>query len=76
MIVNASALRTFFSGDFIWIISGVAIIFVLAAWKKADFAKAASTVFFFLIVSDFALKKGMTIMGILKWFFKLFGINF
>lgn len=76
MRVNTSGLKTFFSGDFIWIVAGVAVIFIMGAWKKADFVKVGSTMFFFLIISDFALKKGETIMKVLKWFFKLFGINF
>ncbi|MEX1447839.1 hypothetical protein [Enterococcus sp. C76] len=74
--MTAGGLKSFMSGDFLWVLASIAVIMIIMNWRKAEWAKIGSVVFIFLLISDFATNKGQTVMSFLKWLIGLFGIKF
>ncbi|MFD1901332.1 hypothetical protein [Enterococcus termitis] len=74
--MSTGNLDSFLKGSFITIISFVVILMILKHWKGAEWLKIGSTIFIALIVLDFANNQGAVVLGVVKWFASLFGINF
>lgn len=74
--MSTANLDGFLKGSFITIISFVVILMILKHWKGAEWLKIGSTIVIALIVLDFANNQGAVVLGLVKWFLSLFGINF
>lgn len=74
--MNVGNLDNFLKGGFITIVSFGVIVMILKHWKGAEWIKIASTILIALIIMDFANNQGAVVLGVVKWFASLFGINF
>ncbi|MTD40082.1 hypothetical protein GIX45_15985 [Erwinia sp. CPCC 100877] len=74
--MNTSSLENFLTGGFITIVAFGTILMILRYWKDAAWLKIGSTILIALIVMDFANNQGKTVLGLVKWFVGLFGVNF
>lgn len=74
--MNTTNLDSFLKGGFVTIVSFFVILMILKHWKDAAWIKIGSTIIIALIVLDFANNQGAVVLGVVKWFAGLFGINF
>ena len=62
--MNTDNLRTFLQGDGIWILTAIAVLLAIKAWRNSSF--------YAVIVS---IAKGQDILKVVGWFLRLFGID-
>lgn len=71
--MNTDNLRTFLQGDGIWILTAIAVILALRAWRNSSWIQLFSVIGFYGIIVS--IVKGQEILKTLGWFLRLFGIE-
>ena len=66
--MNTDNLRTFLQGDGIWILTAIAVLLAIKAWRNSSWLVG----FYAVIVS---IAKGQDILKVVGWFLRLFGID-
>ena len=66
--MNTDNLRTFLQGDGIWILTAIAVLLAIKAWRNSSWLQ----LFYAVIVS---IAKGQDILKVVGWFLRLFGID-
>ena len=71
--MNRDNLRTFLQGDGIWILTTIAVLLAIKAWRNSSWLQLFSVVGFYAIIVSIA--KGQDILKVVGWFLRLFGID-
>ncbi len=71
--MNTDNLRAFMQGDAVWILSAIAIILAIKAWRNSSWIQLFSILGFYAIIVG--LTKGQAILKPIGWFLRLFGIE-
>ena len=64
--MNTDNLRTFLQGDGIWILTAIAVLLAIKAWRNSSWLQLFSVV---------SIAKGQEILKVVGWFLRLFGID-
>ena len=71
--MNTSSLQQFLEGDAAWIITAVAILLAIKAWKNSSWLQLFSVIVFWGIIVS--MTKGQQILSVIGWFLRLIGIE-
>ena len=71
--MNTDNLRTFLQGDGIWILTAIAVLLAIKAWRNSSWLQLFSVVGFYAVIVSIA--KGQDILKAVGWFLRLFGIE-
>ena len=71
--MNTDNLRTFLQGDWIWILTAIAVLLAIKAWRNSSWLQLFSVVGFYAVIVSIA--KGQDILKVVGWFLRLFGID-
>ncbi|MFL4357272.1 hypothetical protein [Streptococcus uberis] len=71
--MNTSSLQQFLQGDGAWIITAVAILLAIKAWKNSSWLQLFSVIGFWGIIVS--MTKGQQIVSVIGWFLRLIGIE-
>ena len=71
--MNTNNLRTFLQGDGIWILTAIAVLLAIKAWRNSSWLQLFSVVCFYAVIVSIA--KGQDILKAVGWFLRLFGIE-
>ena len=71
--MNTDNLRTFLQGDGIWILTAIAVLLVINAWRNSSWLQLFSVVGFYAVIVS--ITKGQDILKVVGWFLRLFGID-
>lgn len=71
--MSTDNLRAFMQGDGAWILTAIAILLAIKAWKNSSWIQLFSTIAFYAVIMS--LTKGQEILKAVGWFLRLFGIE-
>ena len=71
--MNTDNLRTFLQGDGIWILTAIAVLLAIKAWRNSSWLQLFSVVVFYAVIVSIAI--GQDILIVVGWFLRLFGID-
>ena len=71
--MNTNNLRTFLQGDGLWILTAIAVLLAIKAWRNSSCLQLFSVVGFYAVIVSIA--KGQDILKAVGWFLRLFGIE-
>ena len=71
--MNTDNLRTFLQGDGSWILTAIAGVLAIKAWRNSSWLQLFSVVGFYAVIVSIA--KGQDILKVVGWFLRLFGID-
>ena len=71
--MNTDNLRTFLQGDGIWILTAIAVLLAIKAWRNSSWHQLFSVVGFYAVIVSIA--KGQHILKVVGWCLRLFGID-
>ena len=71
--MNTDNLRTFLQGDGIWILTAIAVLLAIKAWRNSSWLQLFSVVGFYAVIVSIA--KGQEILKTVGWALRLIGID-
>lgn len=71
--MNTSSLQSFMHGDGTWVLTAIAVILAIKAWKNSSWLQLFSVVGFYSVIVS--LTKGQQILSSFGWLLRLIGIE-
>lgn len=71
--MNTSSLQNFMHGDGTWVLTAIAVILAIKAWKNSSWLQLFSIVGFYSVIVS--LTKGQQILSFFGWLLRLIGIE-
>ncbi|EFV96571.1 hypothetical protein HMPREF9171_1914 [Streptococcus agalactiae ATCC 13813] len=71
--MNTSSLQNFMHGDGTWVLTAIAVILAIKAWKNSSWLQLFSVVGFYSVIVS--LTKGQQILSFFGWLLCLIGIE-
>ena len=71
--MNTDNLRTFLQGDGIWILTAIAVLLAIKAWRNSSWLQLFSVVGFYAVIVSIA--KGQDILKVGGSLLRIFGID-
>ena len=71
--MNTDNLRSFLQGDGIWILTAIAVLLAIKAWRKSSWLLVFTVVGLYAVIVSIA--KGQDILKAVGWFLRLFAIE-
>ncbi|MGT2907782.1 hypothetical protein [Streptococcus dentiloxodontae] len=71
--MNTSLLQQFLQGDGAWLITAIAVILGLEAWRNSSWIQLFSVIGFWGVI--ISMTKGQQILSVIGWALRLIGIE-
>ncbi|MBP2620331.1 hypothetical protein ACVRXQ_06005 [Streptococcus panodentis] len=69
--MNTGGLQGFLQGDGFWLITFIAIVLVIMAWRKGSFVDLGVTIFFYAVIAILT-GGGRQLLSFVGWIFRTF----